>query len=267
MAKSTASLLRGDEGHPGFLRSLKELLADDEKAAPIVLVVSNPVEATVTWLFNETGWPRERMCGLGTTVESARYSGFLAQELNVDAGSVWMDIIGEHGKRFATLDDARLRKMFPAKKIEAALKFAEQETRDAARTIRAFSEGLGKKRAAQAAVRLKRAVGDKVAEQDLEVVMAALLEDLQWSLAPPATRYAIAASANMVATAVRGDLNQVLTVSVLPPDSLVTPRVALALPFVVGRSGLGDCLLRDVPAIVQEAAQAIDKQVTSMSRQ
>jgi len=179
---------------------------------------------------------------------------------------VWMDIIGEHGKRFAPLDDARLRKMFPSKKIEAALKSAEQETRDAAQTIRALSEGLGKEKAAQAAARLKEAVGDKVAKQDLDVIATALQEDLQWSLAPPATRYAIAASVNMVATAVREDLNQVLTVSALAPDDLVAPRVALALPFVVGRAGVGECLLQAPPGIVQEAAQAIDKQVTSMSR-
>ncbi len=183
----------------------------------------------------------------------------------VDAGSVWMDIIGEHGKRFAPLDVTRLRKMFPAKKIEAALKFAEQETRDAARTIRALSEGLGKERAAKAVARLKEAVQSKVADEDLEVVTTALQEDLQWSLAPPATRYTIAASAHMVARAVREDLNQVLTVSALPPDELVAPHVALALPFVVGKAGLGECLLQEVPDVVQEAAEAIQNQVTAMS--
>ncbi len=264
LARSTASLLRGSEEQPGFLQSLRRLLDSDAASAPLVLVVSNPVEATVTWLASETSWPEHRMFGLGTTVESARYSGFLGQELNVDAGSVWVDIIGEHGSRFAPLDDGRLRKMFPERKIDSALRFAEDETRNAARTIRALSEGLGKQRAGKAAAQLKAAMEGKVAEKDLDLIMAELERELQWSLAPPATRYAIAASVNIVAKAVREDLNQVLTVSALPPSALVQPRVALALPFQVGRAGVGDCLLQHAPDVLGEAAGAIQEQVSSM---
>jgi hypothetical protein len=54
-------------------------------------------------------------------------------------------------------------------------------------------------------------------------------------------------------------------VSALPPDELVAPHVALALPFVVGRTGLGECLLQEVPDVVQKAAEAIQEQVTAMS--
>lgn len=265
MAKSTAAVIRGNEQRPGFLQSLKTLLADDPDATPIVVVVSNPVEATVTWLLQETAWPRARMLGLGTTVESARFSGFLAEELNVDAGSVWMDIIGEHGKRFEPLDDSRLRKMFPEKKIEAALKFAERETRDAARSIRELSEGLGKQKAGKFAAKLRAAMKDQVDPSALDHVAAAVEDELQWSLAPPATRYAIAASANMVAKAIREDLNQVLTVSALPPAELCKPNVALALPFVVGKEGVGPCLLETVPSIIGEVATAVQDQVSSMS--
>ena len=175
-----------------------------------------------------------------------------------------MDIIGEHGKRFVPLDTTRLRRMFPANKIEAALEFAEQETRDAARTIRALSEGLGKERASMAAARLKAALQGKVSEPTLELITSELERDLRWSLAPPATRYAIAASVNAVAKAVRENLNQVLTVSALPPAGVVEPSVALALPFIVGGAGLGACLLQEAPAVVGEAAQAVHQQVSSM---
>ncbi|MFC1611156.1 hypothetical protein ACFL6C_09365 [Myxococcota bacterium] len=265
IAVSTASLIRGNEECPGFLQGLKQLReSQDEDSVPIVLVISNPVEATVTWLLEQTEWPRHRMFGLGTTVESARFSGFLAQELDVDAGSVWVDVVGEHGKRFVPLDVSRLQAMFPKDKIEMALDLAKQETLGAAQTIRAFSEELGKRRAASVVEAIRQGLDGRLSGGDLDAVADWLADDLQWRLAPPATRYAIAASANVVVRAVREDLNQVLTVSALPPPGLFEPQVALALPFVVGRAGLGDCLIQKMPAVGQEAAEAISAQVSSM---
>ena len=267
MAASTASLLQGHDEDVGFLDSLRRLKWDaGEHEVPLVLVISNPVEATVTWLARQTGWPRQRMFGLGTTVESARFSGFLAEELDVDARSVWVDIIGEHAELFAPLDVSRLKAMFRRGRIEKALRAADQETRFAAGTIRALSENLGDQRAAGVAGELRRAMKDHVEPEALDAICMWLKEDLCWRLAPPATRYAIAASANMVARAIRDNLGQILTVSAFPPARLGLPEVALSLPFVVGKEGLGECLIDRVPKVVKEAAAGIREQVSRMDQ-
>lgn len=269
MAASTASLLRGrgEEKEKGFLRSLRKLKeAAGEHEVPLVLVISNPVEATVSWLVQQTGWPRQRMFGLGTTVESARFSGFLAEELDVDAHSVWVDIVGEHAELFEPLDVSRLMSMFPQGKIKKALLAAEQETRYAAKTIRTLSEKLGDKRAAKVAEDLREAMKDQMEPEALDTICTWLHEDLRRRLAPPATRYAIAASANRVARAIRENLSQVLTVSAFPTARLGLPDVALALPFVVGREGLGECLIDKVPEVVKEAAKGIQEQISRMDQ-
>lgn len=63
----------------------------------ILLVVSNPVDIMtyVTWKLS--GFPRNRVLGSGTTLDSARFRWFLAQRFNVDPSAVHGYILGEHG--------------------------------------------------------------------------------------------------------------------------------------------------------------------------
>uniref|UniRef100_A0A5K3F809 L-lactate dehydrogenase n=1 Tax=Mesocestoides corti TaxID=53468 RepID=A0A5K3F809_MESCO len=60
----------------------------------VLLVVSNPVDIMtfVTWKLS--GFPRNRVLGSGTTLDSARFRFFLGQKFNVDPQSVHGVIIG-----------------------------------------------------------------------------------------------------------------------------------------------------------------------------
>ena len=63
----------------------------------IFLVAANPVDVLTysTWKFS--GFPKERVIGSGTSLDSARFRQALAETIGVDARSVHAYIMGEHG--------------------------------------------------------------------------------------------------------------------------------------------------------------------------
>jgi L-lactate dehydrogenase len=63
----------------------------------VVLVVSNPVDILTYVAHKRSGWPRGRVLGSGTVLDSARFRHLLAQHCGVDVHNVHAYIIGEHG--------------------------------------------------------------------------------------------------------------------------------------------------------------------------
>jgi L-lactate dehydrogenase len=68
-----------------------------QKSSAIVLVVSNPVDILTYVAHQRSGWPRGRVFGSGTALDSARFRHLLAQRCGVDVHNVHAYIIGEHG--------------------------------------------------------------------------------------------------------------------------------------------------------------------------
>ena len=63
----------------------------------IVLVASNPVDVLTHLVQERTGWPKGRMFGSGTVLDSARLRWLLAKQCGVAVQSVHAAIMGEHG--------------------------------------------------------------------------------------------------------------------------------------------------------------------------
>ena len=63
----------------------------------IVLVVSNPVDILTYVAHQRSGWPRGRVLGSGTVLDSARFRHLLSRHCGVDVHNVHAYIIGEHG--------------------------------------------------------------------------------------------------------------------------------------------------------------------------
>jgi len=63
----------------------------------IVVVASNPVDVLTFIALKQTGWPRNRIFGSGTVLDSARFRHLLSQHCGVDARNVHAYILGEHG--------------------------------------------------------------------------------------------------------------------------------------------------------------------------
>ncbi|BCX50058.1 lactate dehydrogenase [Haloferula helveola] len=88
MAKGNAELMR-------------ELLPPLAAAAPDckLVMVTNPVDP-LTWLALElTGFPKERVMGTGTLVDSIRFRELLSEMLEIHPDDLRAYILGEHGDR------------------------------------------------------------------------------------------------------------------------------------------------------------------------
>ncbi|HAX72420.1 MAG TPA: L-lactate dehydrogenase [Firmicutes bacterium] len=63
----------------------------------IILIASNPVDVLTYVAWQESGLPRHRVIGSGTTLDTARLRYEIGQYLDVDPRNVHGYIIGEHG--------------------------------------------------------------------------------------------------------------------------------------------------------------------------
>lgn len=63
----------------------------------ILLIVSNPVDILTQVALAESGFPKERVIGSGTVLDTARLKYLISQKLNVDSRNVHAFIAGEHG--------------------------------------------------------------------------------------------------------------------------------------------------------------------------
>ncbi|MDR0957399.1 MAG: L-lactate dehydrogenase [Candidatus Nomurabacteria bacterium] len=63
----------------------------------ILLVVSNPVDVMTQIALDVSGFPKNRVIGSGTNLDSARFRYILSQKFGVDPHSINAYILGEHG--------------------------------------------------------------------------------------------------------------------------------------------------------------------------
>ena len=67
------------------------------KCEGILLIVSNPVDILTQVALEESGFPKERVIGSGTVLDTARLKYLVSEKLKVDSRNVHAFIVGEHG--------------------------------------------------------------------------------------------------------------------------------------------------------------------------
>jgi len=78
-----------------FKTIVKEITASGFNG--IYLIATNPVDILTYVVWKESGLPKERVIGSGTTLDSARFRYMLGDYFNVDTRNIHAAIIGEHG--------------------------------------------------------------------------------------------------------------------------------------------------------------------------
>jgi malate dehydrogenase len=75
------------------------------KSAPasIILVITNPVDIMTYVAYKASGFPRNRVIGLGNHLDSLRLKNLVAEHFNVHVREVHTRIIGEHGDHMVPL--------------------------------------------------------------------------------------------------------------------------------------------------------------------
>jgi L-lactate dehydrogenase len=80
-----------------FLTLLDQVKSAGLKDNAYLVVVSNPVDVLTYLAAQRSGLPWQRVLGLGTQLDTARFRGYLARALQVPASQVQAMILGEHG--------------------------------------------------------------------------------------------------------------------------------------------------------------------------
>ncbi|OFI46021.1 L-lactate dehydrogenase [Floricoccus tropicus] len=167
----------------------------------IFLVAANPVDILTysTWKFS--GFPKEKVIGSGTSLDSARFRQALAEKVGVDARSVHAYIMGEHGdSEFAVWSHANV-----------------------------------------AGVKLEQWLQDNkgIDEQGL-VDLFISVRDAAYSIIEKkgATFYGIAVALARITQAILEDQNSVLPLSVFQDGQYGVEGIYLGQPAVVGAHGV-----------------------------
>lgn len=106
-----------------IVRQVSESIAKTSPDA-VVIVVSNPLDEMTALAANVLGFPRSRVLGQAGMLDTARFTDFVAETLNVPVGSVRTLTLGSHGDTMVpvpsqcTVDGKPLSDLLPADKIE-----------------------------------------------------------------------------------------------------------------------------------------------------
>ena len=72
-----------------------EIVSQESQA--VILIASNPVDILTYVALKRSGWPKGRVIGSGTVLDSARFRYLLSQHCGVDVSNVHAYFLGEHG--------------------------------------------------------------------------------------------------------------------------------------------------------------------------
>lgn len=202
---------------------LKELTA--REFGGVLLIVSNPVDALTHAAWRLSGYPKERVIGSGTVLDTGRFKQLLGEELGVDSRNVHAFIIGEHG-------DSELAVWSGASVSGLALDD--------------FCALRGKALGPEERERLYR---------EIQGSANAIIER------KGATYYGIAMAVGRIAECIVKDEHAVLPISVVLEGEYGLEGVALSVPAIVGRNGLEKIL--EIPLEDEEyrALQASARQL------
>ena len=196
----------------------------------ILLIVSNPVDVLTYAARALSGYPRERVIGSGTVLDTARLKQLLGEELGVDSRNVHAFIVGEHG-------DSELA-------VWSGANVSGLDLDD-------FCHLRGKALSGGDMDRLYREVRDSANE----IIKR-----------KGATYYGIAMAVGRIAECIVKDEHAILPISVTLEGEYGLNGVALSVPAIVGKNGLekvleiplGEAERSALSASVQQLREAVN---------
>ncbi|WP_078545145.1 malate dehydrogenase [Litchfieldia alkalitelluris] len=90
-----------------------------------IIVLTNPVDAMTYTVFQESGFPKNRVIGQSGVLDTARFRTFVAQELNLSVKDVTGFVLGGHGDdmvplvRYSYAGGIPLEKLIPQDRLDA----------------------------------------------------------------------------------------------------------------------------------------------------
>jgi L-lactate dehydrogenase len=191
---------------------MDEIAAQGSQA--VVVVVSNPVDILTYVAQQRVQWPRGRVIGSGTVLDSARFRYLLSQHCGVNVHNVHAYILGEHGdSEFAAWSMTHV----------AGMKFDE------------YCQMCGDCQDWQAE---KREIEEAVRDSAYHII------DYKGS-----TYFAVGQALVRIVSAIVRNERSVLTVSTVLQGEYGLSGVCLGVPAMVGEAGVERILEMDLPEV------------------
>jgi len=212
---------------------MDEVTARDSRA--VVVVGANPVDVLTRVALNRSDWPRNRIMGSGTVLDTARFRYLFSQHCGVDARNVHAYILGEHG-------DSEIA--------------AWSWTHVAGIAMQEYCAICG-----------KCADWAQVREDIVEKVRKSAYHVIDYK---GATNYAIGLALVRIVRAILRDEHSVLTVSALQEGEFDLKDVCLGIPCVVSAKGIervvhGELTVEE-QAGLRRSAQVLQKAWNDLQR-
>jgi malate dehydrogenase len=104
---------------------VKQVAAETGRRSPkaVMIVVTNPMDVMAHVAMKATGFPRERVFGMGGVLDSSRFRTFIAMELGVSVENTHAFVLGGHGDtmvplpRYSTVAGIPITELMSAEQI------------------------------------------------------------------------------------------------------------------------------------------------------
>jgi len=150
------------ETNARIVRGVAENVARHSPDA-VVIVVSNPLDEMTALTQLATGFPRQRVVGQAGMLDTARFSYFVAEALDVPVGSVRTLTLGSHGDTMVpvpshcTVEGKPLAELLPADKVD---ELVTRTRNGGAEVVALLKTGSAYYAPSAAAARMAKAVHD-----------------------------------------------------------------------------------------------------------
>lgn len=190
----------------------------------ILLVVSNPVDVLTHITYKLSGFPKERVIGSGTVLDTSRLRYLLSTHFDVDVRNVHTYIMGEHGdSEIATWSLTNI---------------AGMGVEEYCSNVCANCDGS-----------LKKKLHEEVKKAAYEIINR-----------KGSTYYAVAVGVCKIVEAIVRDEKSILTVSTLLEGQYGIDKVFMGVPSIVGNRGVTKIL--EVPLNKQETSDLQESAIT-----
>lgn len=189
----------------------------------ILLVVSNPVDILTYITYKLSGFPKSRVIGSGTVLDTSRLKYVLGKYFNVNNNNIHGYVIGEHGdSEVTTWSNGRIG-------VQSFESYSE------ARDLEWDNE-------------IKQVIEDDVKNAAYEIISR-----------KKATYFAVGLAINRIVEAIFRDENSILTVSSLFEGQYDISDVYLAIPTIVNRNGANEVIEIPLSAVEEEKLKSSAK--------
>lgn len=111
----------------GIVKGVVENVVKNSPDA-ILIVVSNPLDAMTYVAHKFSRFPKHRVMGMAGVLDAARFSAFIAIELNVSVENIQAFVLGGHGDtmvpstRYTTVAGVPIEELLPRERLDAIVK-------------------------------------------------------------------------------------------------------------------------------------------------